>query len=56
MSLALKVLKYYTGYNITDESKALNNPYFFWVRPTSQWTCTSEEFKETFDALDEAAV
>ena len=55
LSGVYETLKSFPNYNITEESKALNE-YFFWVRPTSQWNCTSEEFKKTFDALDEASV
>ena len=33
-----------------------SNQYFFWTRSTSEWSCSKEEFKKTFDALDEAAV
>ena len=43
------------AYNVTEDSRAAN-VYYFWVRPTSQWNCTYEEFKRTFDALDDAAV
>ena len=32
------------------------NEYFFWTRSASEWTCSKEEFKKTFDALDEASV
>ena len=40
----------------TEDPQKASNAYYFWIRPTSEWTCSNSEFKKTFDALDEAAV
>jgi len=38
---------------VTDESKK-NTDYYFWIRPTLDWTCSSEDLEEALDILDSA--
>ena len=43
------------GYVIEDEDKE-KTEYFFWARPTVEWSCAAAELEETFNALDSTIV
>jgi len=53
LSSVYKSLSESPGYNVTDESKK-NTEYYFWIRPTLDWTCSAEDLDEALDILDSA--